>query len=145
MILKTAKKNLEIQLKLSKVSRFEEENCGENENLLSLIPSKIMARDRIEFLVKFLNYFQVDNGEKLSIDEIYDFLDAYLEENKRDIISVYTDVIKEMDIRGVINKGMGFTMAEMLTTAVKNQMKELKTKMESAEMELPKMTAEELG
>ncbi len=142
MILKTSKRTLEIKLKLSKVERFEAENCKDEESLLTLVPSKVMAKDRISFLARFLNFFQIDDGEKLSIEEIYDFLDEYLDENECDVMSIYTDIIKEMDVKGVINKNMGFTITKMLNQRIS----EIKEKMENSTLQsLPAKENVELG
>lgn len=114
MILKAKGKELKIELKIRKVSDFELKKCDKKETLLTVLASKCVENDRIEFLVDMLSEFQSNKEDKLSKDELYDFIDDYLEESRKDITTIYTDIIEEMDVMGVINKGLGFIMSKRI-------------------------------
>lgn len=126
MILKAKGKELKIELKLRKIANFELKKCDKRETLLTVLASKCVENDRIEFLIDMLSEFQSEKENKLSKDDLYDFIDDYLEESKKDITTIYTDIIEEMDVVGVINKGLGFT----ITKQIKNQFNLMKNQME---------------
>lgn len=130
MILKGKEdKTLNIRINTRKAKDFEDMVCGEDESLLSLLPQKAMGKGSIEFMAKLLNHFQA-NDEKLSIDDCYDFMDDYFEANEKSIVDLYTEIIEQFDVAGVIAKGMGFHISKM----IKEELKKMKEEMTSMEM-----------
>jgi Ca2+-binding EF-hand superfamily protein len=144
MLLKGKDVNVEIEIKVRKAQLFEESVCNENENLLAVLPQKAMGRNNIGFLIDLISFFQVGENKLPKISEevdedgnkkydLYDFLDDYLEVNKKmSITELYAKIIEEFDVKGIIDRGLGFQMAKMLRDAVE-QMK--------TEMTLNKATA----
>ena len=137
MILETKDRKMEIQIKLRLADKFEKEVCNEEQNLMTVLPSMALAKDSISNMVNILSYFQAGDNLLPKEDEekydIYDFLDDYLYENKKSVIELYQDVLKEFDVRGIFARGMGFKMAKTLADSIQSIMDEMDKATQSQE------------
>lgn len=123
--LKSKDKTISFKITFSKANKFSVENCKENESLMTVIPSKIMSNDSGEFLVKILQFFQFTDGEKLSVENIEDFLDEVFENSEIGMVDVYEMILKEFDYSGVFKKGMGLTLANKIDKVMQEMMTEM--------------------
>lgn len=119
LILKIDKEELEFKVTFSKANRLAKEVCKEDENLLTVVPSKMMSADGGEFLVHMLCVFQVAD-KKLSEEEIEGLLDKYFEEEGNDFYQLYGEILKEFDVGGVFKNGMGFSMAKKISKTLED-------------------------
>ncbi|MFI3251868.1 MAG: tail assembly chaperone [bacterium] len=112
----TDTKTLECRVKFSLINEFEEKINKDVSEKKSLMESVVDAYStgNVSFLIETLNHFQT-NENKLSKDEITDFIDDYLVNNETDIYEVYGEVLKEFDVSGVIKKGMGKNIVKQFT------------------------------
>lgn len=112
----TDTKTLECRVKFSLINEFEEKINKDVSEKKSLMESVLDAYStgNVSFLIETLNHFQT-NENKLSKDEITDFIDDYLVNNETDIYEVYGEVLKEFDVSGVIKKGMGKNIVKQFT------------------------------
>lgn len=129
MLLKTKKVEIEIQVKSKLAQRFEEKICEEDESLLTVVPAKAMAKDKIKFMATMLNTFQADK-EKLPIEDddkydMYDFIDDWCEENEKSITDLYVMFLEQLDVKGIIDRGMGFTMGKLIKDSMKKAMEQI--------------------
>lgn len=141
MILKGKTLNLDIQIKSRKAQQFEEMVCEEDENLLAILPTKAVGKGKFDFMAKLLNHFQSGNKKipivsedeydengnltKEKVFDCYDFIDEYLELNECSITDLYRKIIEEFDVRGIIEKGMGFQISETLKEMMSQVMEEM--------------------
>lgn len=131
MILKIDdERQIELAIKTRTAKKFEDKYCNENENLISKLPQLATGNKSIEGMVEIISFFQVGKKKLPTVSEdeydedgnlvkegkydIYDFLDDYLVANETSITELYRKVIEEFDIRGIIERGMGFQISNMI-------------------------------
>lgn len=128
LILKANNKELQIKVSFSKANQFQKEVCDskKGETLLTLIPSKMMETDNVDFMYKMISFFQYGN-EKMSDEEIVEFIDEYFEENEEeDFYSLYSKLLEQFDVSGIFKRGMGFKIA----TTIQKKMEEVQLNMD---------------
>lgn len=144
LVLKTKDLTVELAMKTRSAYKFEQKFCGAEENLISKLPQMALGNKSIEYMVEIISFFQTGNKKlpTLSEDEydddgnlvkegkydIYDFLDDYLEENETSITELYRKVIEEFDVKGIIDRGMGFQMSNMIRESLDAMKEQFSTK-----------------
>lgn len=106
MILETKKQKINLVLRTRKIADIAKKLEGKN---FEDVYFKVMNEFDIEALSKII-YILAENEDKTSSfknsTDVYDFLDDYMEENKKTYKDIFTEIAEEINKEGFFNSKM---------------------------------------